>query len=253
MCPQLPSAVEIVMHALAQGLATILGDRLTGVYLGGSAAAGDFEASTSDIDFLVVTDGPLSPEDEIAVSQLHRELLERYALASRLEGDFAPLALLVPHGTLAPVPGCERGVFLPRVGEVMLSADNLYDMQERGLPFYGPAPSEILPTVTEQDVRNAVQESLLAGPGPYETPAEAAGEVLDLVRSLCALELGTAVTKVAGARWGLDRLGERWHSVIEAALAVRRGCSTPEQVRLVQDRLPEMEQALRLQYGSSVN
>lgn len=223
----IPSVAEAVMHDLIQGLLTILGARLLGVYVGGSVALGDFCEATSDLDFLVVTDGFLSMEDQIAVKQLHAELLGRHGFAARLEGDYAPLEALVPTGTTVPVPGCERGVFIARVGEIMLSADNIYNMREHGLNLYGPPPAELLPAVSHQQVRGAVQEMLAEGPEPFETVEEAASSLLNLVRSLLALSKGEPVTKTEGARWALHNLPAPLRPAIEAAVAVRSGTTNP--------------------------
>jgi hypothetical protein len=223
----IPKVAEAVMSDLVQGLLTILGARLLGVYVGGSAALGDFCEATSDLDFLVVTDGYLSMEDEIAVRQLHAELLSRHGFASRLEGDYAPLEALIATGTTTPVPGCERGLFIARVGEIMLTADNIYNMREHGLALYGPAPRQLLPAVSPQQVRGAVKEMLAEGPDPFETVEEAASTLLNLVRSILALAKGEPVTKTEGARWALQNLPSPLRPAIEAALAVRSGKANP--------------------------
>jgi hypothetical protein len=219
----LPLAMEAVMIDLIQGLLTILGARLLGVYVGGSIAMGDFSEATSDLDFLVVTDGFLSMEDQIAVRQLHAELLGRHGSAARLEGDYAPLEVLVPTGTTKPIPGCERGVFLARVGEIVLSADDIYNMREYGLSLYGLPPSHLLPAVSPEEVRNAVRETLAEGPDAFETVEEAAARLLDLVRSLLALEKGAPISKSEGALWGLNHLPQPIRPALEAALTVRSG------------------------------
>lgn len=248
MFPQLPSPVTRVMNDLAHGLHKILGERLVAVYLGGSVASGDYADATSDLDFLVVIDGVLSQEDGLAVALLHRDLRKRHPIAARLEGDYAPLGALVPEGTSMPVPGCEGGHFLPRVGEIMLSADNISDMRAHGLVFHGPPAVQVLPAVTEDDVRSAVRVMLMDGPGAPATPREVASEVLNLVRSLCALETGMPTTKSEGARWGLSRLDSRWHPVIKSALAVRHGTGTREDEQLILQELHIMDESLRHLY-----
>jgi len=214
--------VRTVMQSLASGLRSILGARLIGLYLGGSFSLGDFWEATSDLDFLAVTDGPLSPEDLLAIGLLHRELLQTHRLASRLEGDYAPRQTLIAEGTTVPVPGCERGIFLPRVGEVMLSADNIYNLREQGIAFAGPPPCQALPAVSREQVRAAVRTMLAEGHGTCESPHEAADNLLSLCRSLCALETGEPTTKSQGADWARSRLEEHWVPVIEAAAAARR-------------------------------
>lgn len=248
MPPHCPDAVHTTMQALAEGLHKILGDRLIGVYLGGSVAMGDFSERSSDLDFLAVTRGPLSQEDALAVDLLHRELRERHTYAARLEGDYAPVELLVPEGTTAPVPGCERGVFLPKVGEIMLSADNILNMRDHGIAFFGPEPNAVLPPVSGDQVRSAVREMLVNGHGACETPEETAAAVLNLVRSACALEMGAPATKAQGAAWALAHLDRRWSPVIEAALAVRADRGTPADECILNEMLPALDRFVRTQF-----
>jgi hypothetical protein len=240
MLTPLPAVAKAVMQELVRGLLPILGARLIGVYVGGSVAMGDFAEATSDLDFLVVTDGFLSMEDEIAIRQLHAELLGRHGFAARLEGDYAPLETLIPEGTTVPVPGCERGVFLARVGEVMLSAENIYNVREHGIPLWGPPPHQILPAVSAEQVRNAIRRMLREGPGAPETAEEAAAELLNLTRSLLSLQEGRPVTKSQGASWALQHLPPTFRPLIELALAVRSGRAIPGCAGQIRDGLKRL-------------
>lgn len=244
----LPDTIRSLMHDLAAGLRSILGERLVGLYLGGSLALGDYCEASSDLDFLAVTTGPLSSEDLLAVGMFHGELMDQHPMAVRLEGDYAPQQCLIPDGTAVPVPGCERGVFLPKVGEIMLSADNIYNMRENGIAIVGPNPREVLPQVTHDQVRQAVRQMLADGPRTCETPEEAADGILNLCRSLSALETGIPTTKSQGAAWARTHLDASWMPVIEAALAVRcRGQAGEGDDHLCKD-VRDLEKLLRTHY-----
>ena len=244
MPPRICNQVRGAMEDLARGLRTILADRLIGVYLGGSASMGDFCEASSDVDFLVVTDGHLTPAESDAIDRLHDDLRQKTSYGVRLEGDYAPRDLLTPEGTVAPVPECRHGVFHPSAEEVMLSADNIFNIRHHGIPFFGPDPRQVLPPVGPEHVRVAVRAMLRDGPDHCDTPDRAAPEILDLLRSLCALERGVPVTKSDGATWGLVNLDARWQPTIRSALAVRQGQDTRiDQERVCQD-LPCMSQEL---------
>lgn len=243
-----PTPIDETLHALARGLQAILGDRLVALYLGGSLVHGDFCEATSDLDFLVVTHGGLSPEDGLAVAQLHNEIRVIFPLAARLEGDYVPLDLLIPEGTAAPVPGCESGRFLPRVGEVMLSADNIYNLREQGITFFGPHPSEVLPAVSADQVRSAVRSMLADGPGACVSPEETAQELLNLLRSASAIESGLPTSKSTGAAWAMAKLDDCWWPAVEAALALRQRQGSPADAQLVMEALPNLNQLLRDRY-----
>lgn len=245
MSLQIPESIRTTMQALTLGLLSVLDDRLVAVYLGGSLASGDFCPASSDLDFLVVTRDTLSLEDALALELLHRDLLRRHPEAARLEGDYPPLDYIVPEGTTAPVPGCERGVFLPKVGELMLSADNICDMREHGVVFYGPDARELLPLVSPDQVRAAVREMLAQGPVAADSPQEAAAVVLNLLRSAHALDTGRPVTKSGGAEWALTHLPAQWQPVIRAAVAIRCGDGTPADDELLRERLPALDRLIR--------
>jgi hypothetical protein len=119
-------------------------------------------------------------------------------------------------------------------------ADNIMNLREDGIAFFGPDPRVLLPPVTADQVRAAVRAMLADGPGRADTPERAASEILDLVRSLCALERGRPCTKSEGARWSFDHLDPRWHPAIRSALVIRRAQTSPIDRERVQATLPQM-------------
>lgn len=212
---------------------------------------GDFVSASSDFDVLVVTEGVLSPDDLSAIEGLHRRLVAEYPDAQRLEGDYAPRHLLVPAGTSAPVPGFGRGQFQSDVREIMLSADNMANMRESVVAVYGPAAETVLPAVTPEDVRAAVLEMLREGPGHCATEQDAAAEILNLVRSLRALETGRPTTKSQGVAWALTHLDEHWHELVRGAEAIRRGEPVAAGDTRLRTALPALEYALRPLYSKT--
>jgi predicted nucleotidyltransferase len=78
--PRLPRNVKAALKELKQGLWSVYGRRLRGVYLYGSYARGDFDAK-SDVDVLVVLGGPIEPGDEIArINDVATEICLKYDL-----------------------------------------------------------------------------------------------------------------------------------------------------------------------------
>lgn len=199
-----------VARELTACLTAILGERLVAVYLGGSFSMVDFEPESSHYDVLVITDGQLRETDLPALAGLHAWLQYEDPEARRLEGDYAPRQLLTPRGASAPVPGFCGGRFLARVAQIMLSADNIANMRASGIVLHGPPAASVLPLVTAEEVRAAVREILDEGPGVCATEAEAAPALLNLLRSLRALESGRPATKSEGAAWARARLDSHW-------------------------------------------
>jgi hypothetical protein len=232
-----------VVGVFAGRLHELLGERLVGVYLGGSLVMGDFIEGSSDYDVLVVVSVDLSSADLGRLAALHDRLMDELPDAIRLEGDYVPREALRPVGTSRPVPFFRQGRLQPEP-ESMLSADNIANMRQHGISVVGPAPASFLPEVSAEQIREAVRQMLREIP---ECPTEqtAAREILDLVRSYRTLETGAPETKSEGLRWGLVRLDPPLHPLLRRADAVRRGASVAADDRTLRDGLREIRAALR--------
>src|SRR5215216_4659617 len=74
--PGVPSRESDYLDGLRDRLSEVLGERLAGVYAGGSYALGDYLPGRSDLDVAAVVRSPLSPEfADAIVSQLHHDAL----------------------------------------------------------------------------------------------------------------------------------------------------------------------------------
>lgn len=62
-------ALEGYMLGVASAMEAVLGSRLTGVYLHGSAVLGGFDVSRSDVDVLVVCDEPMTAVQQQAAAE----------------------------------------------------------------------------------------------------------------------------------------------------------------------------------------
>jgi uncharacterized protein len=62
--PLLPKSIQLALEELKQSLAEIYGDRLSGIYLYGSYARGDFHPE-SDLDILIALKGEVIPGREL--------------------------------------------------------------------------------------------------------------------------------------------------------------------------------------------
>ena len=87
--------LNTVLAHLVQGVRRVLGDNLTGAYLQGSFAVGDF-TPWSDCDFIVVTERDLTPDDVAGLNDLHGEIQRLPCPYWRrgLEGSYVPRAIL---------------------------------------------------------------------------------------------------------------------------------------------------------------
>ncbi|MGH2537958.1 MAG: aminoglycoside adenylyltransferase domain-containing protein [Candidatus Promineifilaceae bacterium] len=214
------------------GARAILGGRFVGLYLYGSLASGGFEPGRSDVDFLVVSDGPLPAELTPALQALHSRLgADHPDWAARLEGSYIPRPALRRHD---PAQARHLHLAIEANGQLRLEAhasDWIFQrhiLREQGVVLAGPPPATFIDPVGPADLRRAVLDILAewwagmpADPAPLQGLGYPAYAVLTMCRALYTLEHGALVTKAAAARWAQQALGPPWADLIGRALAGR--------------------------------
>lgn len=236
-----PEVTEI-LDALVAGARAALGKNLVGVYLRGSLAPGDF-IDTSDVDFLVVTDGPASDAEFAALIQLHARLAalpNKYA--DRLEGayvDRLALRRFQPgqrHLTVeseSPLRWQEHGY------QWKLER---WTLREKGITLVGPDPRSLIDPISAQELRDAVRARLrdwvqwAAQPDPEWLPPEPewlpprshqAYVVETMCRALYTIVFGELVSKRRAVAWAVSELPKPWRTLVESSVAGRAD-STPD-------------------------
>src|SRR5690349_8738711 len=103
--------VNSVLQDFQTRIQAILGKRFRGLYVYGSLALGDFDPQTSDIDFIVVTDGDISDADFAALNTMHVQFsASGSAWADKVEVACIPQdALNHIEPTEARYPQIEKG------------------------------------------------------------------------------------------------------------------------------------------------
>jgi len=220
----------------------VFGDRLIGVYLGGSYSTHEFTAG-SDYDLaVVVTDEP-TDADVARLRQMHATLARGDPDSLLLEGDYLVRDTLVPEGTTKPAWWFRAGAL--REPEFMMSADNHANLGRHAIIVFGPPAAEVFPTVTADDVRAAVREMMAEEPDRSSELA-AAREILDLARSLRALETGDPTSRKLGLEWALRHMDERWRKTLKRAADVRGGAKFDERDDTLRRALAELRGSLGL-------
>ena len=220
--------INALLDLLLDGVQTLLGNRLAGLYLYGSLAAGEFDVARSDIDFVIATACDLPADLLPALSAMH----ERIAAASprwaaMLEGSYIPLDALRRYDPAHAVhPHLSMGGGL-RVE--YHDADGVilrHILREQGIAVAGPPPHTLIDPVTPDDLRRAVVDlfhnwwaPVLDDSTRLHPPAYQAYAVLTMCRILYTLHHGAVVPKSVAARWAQAALGDPWASLIDRALA----------------------------------
>jgi hypothetical protein len=227
--------VNAVLNLLLAGVQAILGNHFTGLYLHGSLACGDFNPETSDIDFLVVTEGHLPAETFSVLKSMHAGLFQAGLIWSqKLEGAYFPKDQLRRQPSIdagqAPLPwlGVDGHFALETPGSDWVI--QLWILREKGLVISGPPLVGLIDPVSVQDLPQAVLGSLrewwsppFPSPERFQSDAYQAYAVLTMCRSLYVLEHGRVVSKPDAARWAMHTVGEPWRALISAAAAWRPG------------------------------
>jgi len=224
--------INALLQDLHAGAETILGDAWVGLYLSGSLAAGEFDPQRSDIDFVIITAGELSPAQVQSIAALHTQLLDRHpAWGIKLEGPYIPLLALRRYDPAPAYFPCARtggsfGVDQQGIDGIIQRAI----LREHGLAIAGPAPRELVDLVPPDDLRRASADILqtwwllqLHDPHRLMEREYQAYAVLTMCRILYTLAFGEVVPKPHAARWAQEILEKRWADLIERALTWQPG------------------------------
>ncbi len=218
------------------GLMEVLGDNLRGVYLHGSLARGCHHPSTSDVDIIVVTRESCPEAQHPAILEVHERADTAddvvFVTQDQANADVFPTPIGFLVGALGRLPRCvlveiagankwvvddliSSGYKIVRVpegrGDFLLQRQDAY---EAGIALVGPDPSEIIRPVPWPLLAESLNFLFRHIVTHFKNP------VLMLCRIAHAHTHHSLCSKRHAGEWALETLGERWRSMIEAALAL---------------------------------
>lgn len=224
-------AVNDLLQLLLAEVRGVLHGRFLGLYLYGSLSSGDFNPLTSDVDFVVVTDGDLPDDTIAALEAMHMRLAgSGLKYAAKLEGAYLPQATLRRYDPAdAPRPMLNEGSFFM----AQLGADwaiQRHILREHGVVVAGPEIRPFIDSVPPAALRQAVHDTLHAwwvpladAPERLQRPDYQAFAILSMCRALHTLTTGTIASKPTAAAWAKTHLPSRWTPIIDAALTWQPG------------------------------
>ncbi|HEX6678835.1 MAG TPA: aminoglycoside adenylyltransferase domain-containing protein [Actinomycetes bacterium] len=223
-------AVNELVGRLRDGVVAALGERLVGLYLSGSLAAGGFDPASSDVDFVAAVTEELPPDLVAAVGGVHAGLATGgLPLSDHLEGSYIPLRALRrydPDDAHHPTIGADWPYGVRRHGPDGVL--NRAILREHGVVVLGPDPATLVDPVGAEELRAAVravlrefwaaqdERSAWLRPRAYQAFA-----VLSMCRALYTLEHGRLASKPVAAAWARQRLDPPWPALVDRALAWR--------------------------------
>ena len=220
------SDLDAQVAAAAAVVRDVLGDDALATYLLGSAAAGQLRP-TSDVDLLVVSRRPTSPEEK-------RRLVDgftRISAGANRPATWRPLDVTVVVASKIrpwrdhPRIDFQYGEWLRanfEAGDVEPSATSNPDLAVRltavrqgARPVFGPAPRELIDPVPSAQLIEAVQ----AGIEPLldDLESDTRNVLLTLARIWITTATGRIVSKDEAAEWAMQRLPEDHRSMLARA------------------------------------
>jgi predicted nucleotidyltransferase len=223
--------VNLVLQELLESARPILGEQFVGMYLYGSLASGDFDPETSDIDFVVVTNGNLPAETVAQLQGMHARLhADDPRWARKLEGAYLPQSDLRRYDPASmPYPFLNEGRFyMAAQGSDWVIQRHV--LREQGVMVAGPRIRDMIDPVRPDDLRRAVLGVLhewwapiLEDPAFIREGGHQAFAVLTMCRALYTLEHGAIASKPVCAGWAKGSLGAQWEALITWALSWSHG------------------------------
>ncbi len=223
-------AVSALLNRLLEGTTATLGDQFVGFYLHGSLALGDFDPARSDVDFLVVTDGPLPAERVKGLEAMHARIAASdLAWRTNYEGSYIPrqaLRRFDREDSVHPVIRADGSFGHDRHGAEWVIQRHI--IRERGVTLAGPAPRTLIDPISADVLREATLAMLegwwapqLKDPFRLRGSEYQAYAVLTMCRALYTLHSGAIATKPQAASWAMEHLNSEWHDLIQTAMVWR--------------------------------
>lgn len=212
--------VNIILLGLTAHIGQIAGSQLVGLYLTGSLTYGDFDRGSSDIDYLAILEGQLTPAMRAELAEAHAAIGRSHPeWESRIEGSYitrSMLSCLEPPAE--PRPYINGGAFWdpdPRYGHEWLV--NLYALRACGVALLGPPAAQLIPPIAIEDVRRASWRDLLEewvpkleDPAYFDTSHHHAYVTLTICRILHRAVSEEVVSKRVAAAWVRQATDEPW-------------------------------------------
>lgn len=190
--------VPVPVPGAVTALATRLGelDWVHDLLVAGSLATGDYVAGVSDLDLVAVVEGPLDGASTARLVDLHRELDSGAAAGTDLGCAYVDEGRLLDPD--ARHPTWTHGSLVERI----LSGITRAELVRHGYAVLGRAPADLLPAVSDDDVRAAARAEIggywawaAARPYLWLDPVIADLGLTSMARGRHALRTGQLLTK----------------------------------------------------------
>nr|WP_218851870.1 nucleotidyltransferase domain-containing protein [Nocardioides panaciterrulae] len=171
---------------------------VTDLFVGGSAATGDYRAGVSDLDLVALTDRPMDRHHRSAIAAIHADLDASAAAGADLGCAYVEISALSEPATRHPT--WTHGELVERTVSGIVRAE----LVRHGFAVLGRQPQSVLPPLSNDDVRRAAQAELSGywataarHPWWWLNPSIADLGLTSMARGRHALATGNLITKSA--------------------------------------------------------
>ena len=227
-----PEAIPVLAQHV-DALLRVLGEKLIGVYVHGSAAMGGFNVKKSDLDYLALVDEPLAAVDRTRIAQLLEELFGTSGFAkgvemSIVEERFAGKDFRYPTPFEFHMGSRREQIALhakPHEREYVDTdlASHFAVARERGVCVYGKAIVEVFEPIDHAILLRSVYEDFRGASELVQK--DPVYVILNLCRTLYLVKEGAILSKVEGARRFLSE-ARAHRAVVHWALSTYRDETT---------------------------
>ena len=232
----LPGPVDAVC---ARFLSAVPGGLVTGLYLHGGLAFGEWVDGKSDVDFTATLARVPSIDDVAALRVAHAAVAVEFGDSPYLDGVHVLASdLRQPPDVCPDRPTVFRHEFVD-AGRFTLSPVSWHELAGHGVAAVGP-PAASLGIWTDPGLLRAYTidnldtywraqaEGCVAHPDQAATEFACEWVVPGVARLHHLLVTGRQTAKSLAVRWGLRFFPERFHRVLRESLAVREGAFPPQ-------------------------
>lgn len=226
--------IQSEVRTLQTELQHLFGSNLLGIYLHGSLAQGGFQPRRSDINVIVVTGQEIGLESKraalvlllrlskmpcpISICFLRRPDLLASPPSQSCDFHYNETRREIAQQDLRNDSWKDWGQHIWRDADLTTSLTVLH---EAGICLCGRPITEIFPPVsTSAFLAGIVRKMYVAWDHLTRDPISF---VLNACRVLAYIQDGMILSKDAGGTWGLARLPEQYHPLVEQSLALYRG------------------------------
>jgi len=219
----LPENIQTICKEFVQGLATILGDKLYGIYMYGATVFED-SGQPQDIDCHVILQAVPTGNERERLFALHADLERRFPPLGG-EVDAYYILLKDAQDTLPPENHLRLGI-----RDESWALHCAHVRAGRYIALYGPEPLELFPSPSWPSIAAALNHEMRFIERNLMYPAYC---ILNLCRIMYSvLEKDVVVSKRFSGNWACQRF-PRWAPLIEASLRSYERAATVEDDELL--------------------